>query len=366
MAGIGRLLDNSYSKLYDIQANTHRSQQAAININTNAGYIYSLMQKQWGYGYGGTAVIESNSPAGWLQQLRNYNLYNGSLPGSSITSWGTAGLVAYLSTLLQVTSTLDEYGSSANRSVGALVSYIANKTYQQNLLSIYSGQLPGDSVSARHSLATLSHRNLLALYGNGTLTGSNSTGSFSAGNLLLNIANQINDERQRLQTFIDYFVAHNKLVSKGLSDILAKMDSINVSFDGSVSVDMSGVERRLDDIAKLLLAAGAVENAKDLVSAIVGDFDKLASPALLGEVSAAASQAFPFCIPAVVKQVLGIMEAEPMPPSFDFEIGGEVMHVDTAGMQGFADVIGWACRFLFVFGCLVSTRKFIYTGVVSQ
>ena len=33
--------------------------------------IYQLDRAQWGYGYGGTAVIISNSPAGWLQQIRD-------------------------------------------------------------------------------------------------------------------------------------------------------------------------------------------------------------------------------------------------------------------------------------------------------
>lgn len=33
--------------------------------------IYQLDRAQWGYGYGGTAVIIGNSPAGWLQQIRD-------------------------------------------------------------------------------------------------------------------------------------------------------------------------------------------------------------------------------------------------------------------------------------------------------
>ncbi len=124
---------------------------------------------------------------------------------------------------------------------------------------------------------------------------------------------------------------------------------------------MSGVESRLDDIKSLLLLAGT----KDIIDTILGDLDDMASAALLGEVQASAQDAFPFCIPFVVKQLLGLVESDPAAPEFDFVIGGETMHVDLAFAQGFVDILGWACRFLLVFGLVVSSRRFIYTGAVS-
>ena len=181
---------------------------------------------------------------------------------------------------------------------------------------------------------------------------------------------QIRDHLPGIKSLLDHAndmtAADSSLLSKGLADILAKMDNVKVSVSlPSITVDMSGIESRLDDIKGLLLAAGAVENTKDLLSAIIGDLDGLASAALLGEVQAAAQDAFPFCIPFVIKQLLGLVESDPAPPEFDFVIGGEVMHVDFAFAQGFVDILGWACRFLLVFGLVVSSRRFIYTGAVS-
>ena len=113
----------------------------------------------------------------------------------------------------------------------------------------------------------------------------------------------------------------------------AYRDSVLSALGDGLSLDVSGIESRLDDIKNLLLLAGT----KDIIDTILGDLDSLASAALLGEVQAAAQDAFPFCIPFVVKQLLGLVESEPAAPEFDFVIGGETMHVDMAFAQGFVD-----------------------------
>ncbi len=214
---------------------------------------------------------------------------------------------------------------------------------------------------------------LLMQYWEGDLGQGAGTRNYSASELLGLIGRSQYQTQMKSDTLIalvndllDQGIAGSSFLSKGFNDILTKLDDLHFSFDGDISVDMSGVESRLDDIKNLLLAAGVVENSKDILDAILGDFDNLASAALMGEVQAAAQSAFPFCIPAVVKQVFGLVEADPAPPVFDFEIGGQQMHVDCAPMQGFADVLGWACRLTLVFVCVVSSRRFIYTGVASS
>ena len=71
---------------------------------------------------------------------------------------------------------------------------------------------------------------------------------------------------------------------------------------------------------------------------------------------------FPFCIPAVLKQVLGLVRHDAAAPVWDFEIGGEAMRVDLAPMQPVADVSGWFCRVLFVVVLFANTRRFIFMG----
>ncbi len=122
-----------------------------------------------------------------------------------------------------------------------------------------------------------------------------------------------------------------------------------------------GVLAKLDEIRDLLLIAGA----KDLVETIVGDFSQITDAVQSSALESVLQSAFPFCIPAVLKQLMGLLEYEAAAPVLDFEIGGQPMHVDASAAQGFADLVSWACRFLFLFGLLVSTRKFIYTGVAQ-
>ena len=267
------------------------SYTASVASNTtHIDSIYSLLQKQWGYGYGGTAVIQDGSPIDVLK-----NLYSDNRTFLLLQYWN---------------GDLGQGAGTRNYSASELLGLIGRSQYQT--------QMKSDT--------------LIAL---------------------------VND-------LLDQGIAGSSFLSKGFNDILTKLDDLHFSFDGDISVDMSGVESRLDDIKNLLLAAGVVENSKDILDAILGDFDNLASAALMGEVQAAAQSAFPFCIPAVVKQVFGLVEADPAPPVFDFEIGGQQMHVDCAPMQGFADVLGWACRLTLVFVCVVSSRRFIYTGVASS
>ncbi len=158
----------------------------------------------------------------------------------------------------------------------------------------------------------------------------------------------------------NYLQPHSSLVSKGFSDVLAKLDGLKV--DAEVSLDMSGVESRLDGIASLLLLAGA----KDLVDSIVGELDTLKLAALSGQVEAAVQQAFPFCIPAVLKQCLGLVRAEASPPCIEFDVWGAPLVLDFAPYQGFADLSGWACRILFVGALLYVSPRFIWRGAFAE
>lgn len=296
--------------------------------------IADILTSQWGWGYGSgtTAILYKNSPAGWLSGLysNSSSIYNRIVSPSVI--------ITISENLLKVISGLTSVKDAV---VSNSVSQNTVSTISVNLLKVISGlSSVVDAVNAnavsQNTLSTISNNILRVIDGLGLVK----------DNLI---------SQNTVST-----ISVNLLAAKNTLDgILSKLDDLH--FDANVTVDMSGVESRLDDIKSLLLLAGT----KDIIDTILGDLDDMASAALLGEVQASAQDAFPFCIPFVVKQLLGLVESDPAAPEFDFVIGGETMHVDLAFAQGFVDILGWACRFLLVFGLVVSSRRFIYTGAVS-
>ena len=129
--------------------------------------------------------------------------------------------------------------------------------------------------------------------------------------------------------------------------------------NAEVSINLSGVESRLDTIITMLGIAGA----KDLLETFLGDFNFDASSALAGSISSAMQNVFPFCIPAILKQCLGLMQAEAHAPVFEFDIFGAPVTLDfTAhGIADISQVTSWFCRISFLILLLVNTKKFIFT-----
>lgn len=134
--------------------------------------------------------------------------------------------------------------------------------------------------------------------------------------------------------------------------------------------DSAGKDESWSDADKLSLFAKldgisnrlSVMAAKDVLDTLVGDLDFTRLAALSADVEGAISSAFPFCIPAVLKQVLGLVAADPVPPCWEFDIAGEPLLCDFAPFQPVADVTGWVARVCFVFALLVNTRRFVYMG----
>lgn len=261
-----------------------------------------------------------------LNEIRSELKYQGTLNGSSVEDvWSAARLLARLYNLNYQEVTLHETGGTAYRSTAGLLGYIANLTYDTQ-------------------------------YANGTYIETGNSGKRSLADMLLYVANLSYLSKERLNDVAGYLVSESSMVSKGFADLLAKLDGLTV--DAEVSVDMSGVESRLDAIAALLALAGA----KDLLDDLIGSFDGAASSAAAAAVSSAIQSAFPFCVPAMVKQVLGLLDAEAAPPSFDFEILGAPMHLDFSRWSGLADMTCWFSRITFTVYLLGVSRRFIFVG----
>lgn len=319
--------------------------------NSPAGWLKSLrddIRSSLGYGYDGTAIYYSNSPAGWLRQIASDGRYKA---GDGVTYTFTA----YLHSLLASTNTFRDNTAS---SLGSLVSS-----------QYWTGIIDGSNASATYSSSNLLSRLYATMHQtqlkNDTIVSRlfAASGSVSDTSLFKNwdiAGSKFVTPLHGFPLLFGYVIHFENLIREQLVSINSKMSSLIDKLDTlKVTVSAPGVEARLDHIADLLLMAGA----KDLVDSILGEFDNLASAALMGQVQDALSNAFPFCIPAVVKQMLGLLQVPAMPPSADFDIWGATMHLDFSGMKGFADVVGWVCRISFVAVLLLNTRRFIYTGV---
>lgn len=329
--------------------------------------IADILTSQWGWGYGSgtTAILYKNSPAGWLSSINTYITGTFSSRLDSIYKYtyqqwgwdyGTSSVYYYSDS---PAGWLNNVSGKVNSFFPAMNNTLADISARINLIRVPVETYMGASFN---TLADISARTNLIRQAVETYIGPIFNNVVDVSARIALVRSELLSIKDLLSRANDMALADSSLLSKGFADVLAKMDNINVSVSlPSVTVDMSGVESRLDDIKNLLLLAGT----KDIIDAILGDLDDLASAALLGEVQAAAQDAFPFCIPFVVKQLLGLVESDPAAPEFDFVIGGETMHVDLAFAQGFVDILGWACRFLLVFGLVVSSRRFIYTGAVS-
>jgi len=360
-----------------------QNQLRSISTN-NQSYVNSIVglsQNQWGYWIGDTYIVKKNSPAEKLSALLDITNYL-----SDQIKAVDSDMVAALN---YIQSQLKSISTANQRYVNSIVGLSQNQWgYWIGDTYIVKKNSPAEKLSALLDITNYLSEQLKTVGG----TVSYISEQIKSVASLMPQGSDVSYMREQLKSIGGYIVSNGDLLEDiylaldsdtGIGRLLAEWgsrwdtqdrvlmewgksweayrDSVLSALDDGLSLDMSGVESRLDDIKNLLLLAGT----KDIIDAILGDLDDLASAALLGEVQAAAQDAFPFCIPFVVKQLLGLVESDPAAPEFDFIIGGETMHVDLAFAQGFVDILGWACRFLLVFGLVVSSRRFIYTGVVS-
>ena len=211
---------------------------------------YQLSQRQWGYGYGGTAVIYSNSPAGWLQKLRDYNVneyydgytystakylafifremeranaklnYNGSLVGGAADDYSASRLLARVHNALYGDVTYAETGNGGVRSAVSILGYLANLTYYGNrdvntlmYRNTYSGGLVGVSGSDTYGTARLLARVHNALYGELTYSETGGTGVRSAVGVMGYLANLTYDTQYTHGKYLETGTSGKRSVS---------------------------------------------------------------------------------------------------------------------------------------------------------
>lgn len=316
---------------FDLLGKIQRNSDLLSGVPTVLTNLRNLVQQQWGYGYGGTIVIEKGSPMDLLGKVQRNSDYVTSLYGLIQKQWGYGfgGTV-----VTEKGSPFDLLGKIQRNS-----DYITSLDSRASIANDLLGKIQRNS----DFITSLDSR--------------------------VSIVNDLLGKIQRNSDFITsldsrlerYYPAHSQLVSKGFSDVLDGLGSLSVS----VEVDLSGVESRLDSIIRLLTFAGVVENAKDVLDAIFGDMTLDATQAASAAVGSAIQNAFPFCIPAVLKQILGLLQADPAPPEFHFDFWGAPLDFGFGDWGGLADMTGWLSRIGFAVMLFANSRRFVFAGGVG-
>ena len=349
--------------------------------------VYQLQQSQWGYNYGGTAIIQKSSPAWYLQLAANRLNYNGSLTGGDPDDYSAARLLARIHNSQYGSITYSETGNTGMRSTIGVLGYVANLLYQNNLYNEsattrlhYVGGLVGEEGSGDYSAARLLARIHNGLYGSITYSETGNTGVRSAISVLGYIANLVYQGDQYLSsaaTRLHYIGPLSGVDGEGdysVARLLARIHNYNhsiysllqslVDSSGS-SVDLSQTNRLLGrltaDVADIRDKFVLEDTLSDLLELLVGDLQVPQTQAAISRIQDVMSTRFPFCIPSVVNVVLfGSLLADPAPPVWTFDVGGSPLVVDFADYGAFAEVSSWTVRLLFTAALLLNTRRFVY------
>lgn len=189
-----KLRDYNVNEYYD--GYTYSTAKYLAFIFREMEQAETLSKEQFGYNYGGTAIIQKSSPAWYLQLAANRLNYNGSLAGGDPDDYSAARLLARIHNSQYGDITYTETGNTGTRSTIGVLGYVANLLYQNNLYSEsattrlhYVGRLVGEEEPGDYSAARLLARIHNGLYGSITYSETGNTGVRSAISVLGYIAN---------------------------------------------------------------------------------------------------------------------------------------------------------------------------------
>ena len=385
--GLFQLVSDVNSWLHAIHAVSVDTKNYSVAYLPFIEDVYQLQQSQWGYNYGGTAIIQKSSPAWYLQLAANRLNYNGSLTGGDPDDYSAARLLARIHNSQYGSITYSETGNTGMRSTIGVLGYVANLLYQNNLYNEsattrlhYVGGLVGEVGSGDYSAARLLARIHNGLYGSITYSETGNTGVRSAISVLGYIANLVYQGDQYLSsaaTRLHYIGPLSGVDGEGdysVARLLARIHNYNhsiysllqslVDSSGS-SVDLSQTNRLLGrltaDVADIRDKFVLEDTLSDLLELLVGDLQVPQTQAAISRIQDVMATRFPFCIPSVVNVVLfGSLLADPAPPVWTFDVGGSPLVVDFADYGAFAEVSSWTVRLLFTAALLLNTRRFVY------
>ena len=323
-------------------------------------WIYNSTWTAWGYNYDGTPSFFSNSPAGWLNNV-----------SGKVNSF----FPAMNNTLADISARINLIRVPVETYMGASFNSLADISARTNLIrqavETYIGPIFNNVVDASARIA-LVRSELLAvkdLLSAADLAGASARlddiylaleSDTGIGRVLAEWADRWDTQDRVLMEWGTRWDTQDRVLMEWGKAWESYRDSVLSALGGGLSLDVSGIESRLDDIKGLLLAAGMAENAKDLLDLLIGDLSGIGQAAATGAIQGAMESAFPFCVPAVVKQVFGLLAYEGSAPVWEFDICGNPLVCDFSGFQLVADCTSWLSRIGLVLALLVNTRKFVF------
>ena len=120
--------------------------------------------------------------------------------------------------------------------------------------------------------------------------------------------------------------------------------------------DKSLLFAKLDGISDRL----SVEAGQTILDALLGEVKPQYINDQLTIVKEVARNRFPFCIPAMMQQMLGLMQSEAQVPHWEFDFFGSPLVLDLGDLEGFASVTRWASCFMLFLALLANTKRFIF------
>lgn len=144
-------------------------------------------------------------------------------------------------------------------------------------------------------------------------------------------------------------------------DLFARLECFNFAGSSWSESDKGSLFAKLDGISDRL----SIEAGKTVLDTIFGDMSLDATDAAASAVGSAIQNAFPFCVPAVLKQILGLLQADPAPPEFHFDFWGAPLDFGFSDWQGLADMTSWLSRIGFAVVLFANSRRFVYSGGVA-
>lgn len=357
-----------------------------------------------GYGYAGTRIIYNESPAAWLQAtagrlsglLDRGNVTNERLAAIELHTSDTKGRISglldrgnvtnerLLSTyeLLDVISKGSEGGRVSLYNMGNAVEVIKNETRDlDNLLESVHDRLSAlDALGVRLANIALIADEIKkgvnsSLQWYDTLHGDLSMLRHGAADLLPGYADwtvwdflqgiyfdvgQIVDLLKGLQQTLTAWGNRWDSQDQYLMEWAKRWDALDKGASWSES-DKGALFAKLDGISDRL----SIEAGKTILDTIFGDMSLDATEAASAAVGSAIQNAFPFCVPAVLKQILGLLQADPAPPEFHFDFWGSPLDFGFSDWQGLADMTSWLSRIGFAVMLFANSRRFVYSGGVA-
>ena len=405
--GVAEILWRMDSKLWDINRSRSVGNIAGDLLATlNAVNERDSRSNAWGYDYSSSGGnYYANSPAGWLNWLYKYSWTTHTFAGDdSQTSRGFSEILWLIDSKLydasrgrtvgntvgDVNAVLDaitkgpEGGRVSLYNIGNSIETIKNETRDlDNLLEDANIWLDSihDRLSALDALGVrLANISLISdeirkdvnssLQWYETLHADLSILRHGAADLLPGYADwtlwdflqgiyfdmgQIVDLLKGLQQTLTAWGNRWDAQDLYLMEWAKRWDSLDKGGSWSES-DKSFLFAKLDGISDRL----SVEAGQTILDAVLGEVKPQYINDQLTIVKEVARNRFPFCIPAMMQQMLGLMQSEAQVPHWEFDFFGNPLVLDLGDLEGFASVTRWASCFMLFLALLANTKRFIF------